>query len=327
MAIYRNKVGAIANPTTQFYSDVMEGLSASPKYLHSKYFYDAAGDRLFQDIMDAPEYYLTRSEMEIFTLQTPAIAEAIMQKLQAFDIIELGAGDAVKSSHLLKHLKDSGAAFTYYPVDISVNIIHLLEKEMPKRITGMEVKGLNGEYMEMVAEAYRQSNRSKLVLFLGSSIGNFSKKEARQFLHALHAQLRPRDLLLTGFDLKKDPYQVLAAYNDKAGITRAFNLNLLKRINRELGGDFNLTCFQHYPTYDPITGACRSYLISTREQQVHIGDTEVISFYKDEPVYMELSQKYSLKEIASMASGTGYLPLTSFTDVREWFVDDLWQRV
>lgn len=327
MAIYRNQVGAIADAVaSQFFTDVIKGLGTSPKYLSSKYFYDEAGDRLFQQIMSLPEYYLTRAEMEIFSRQTAGLAAIIMERFTEFDIVELGAGDATKSSHLLSYLKYTGRDFTYYPVDISKNIIRLLEKEMPRRINGMKVKGLNGDYSDMIRKSYEVSDRRKVVLFLGSSIGNFTRPEAAIFLSSLHEQLLPGDLLLVGFDLKKDPYKILAAYNDAAGITKQFNLNLLKRINRELEANFNIAEFEHYPTYDPVTGACRSYLISRKEQQVIIGNMEMFYFAKDEPVNTELSQKYSVEETDSLALKTGFRKAQSFFDSNRYFMDVLWER-
>ena len=326
MAIHRNQVGTIALPATEFYKDVIQGLHASPKYLLSKYFYDAAGDYLFQQIMSLPEYYLTRCEMEIFRQQTKAIAEAVKGSHASFDVIELGAGDASKSVHLLKQLKENAVDFTYYPVDISKNIIRMLHEHIPLFVPGIDMHGLNGDYIEMVRKCYEISQRPKVILFLGSSIGNFSRREATAFLQSLQEQLYPGDMLLIGFDLKKDPFKVLAAYNDSAGITKAFNLNLLKRINSELEADFNIDAFEHYPTYDPVTGACRSFLISKLAQEVHIGESAVISFEKDEPVYMELSQKYSVEEIKQMALQSGFERAACFFDGSHSFLDDVWKK-
>ncbi len=138
--------------------------------------------------------------------------------------------------------------------------------------------------------------------------------------------MQPGDLLFIGFDLKKHPGTILDAYNDRQGITRAFNLNLLTRINRELDADFNTDLFEHYPVYDPSTGACKSYLISLAKQEVHIGD-KTITFKENEPVYMEISQKYSLEETDNMAALSGFEPVHVFMDSKKWFADVLWQRL
>ena len=321
MAIYRAETGTITTEVENksFLNDVLKGLTAPLKYLQSKYFYDAEGDRLFQHIMKSDEYYLTDCEMEIFTNQTTALANAFIAAHESFDVIELGAGDATKSIHLLKELKKK-ASFTYYPVDISSHIIDELEKDIPASIEGLPVHGLNGEYIDMIKRCYNISHQPKIILFLGSSIGNFTNGEAKAFLTELQKALLPGDLLLIGFDLKKDPQQILAAYNDKQKITSAFNLNLLTRINRELNADFDVTAFEHYATYNPVTGACKSYLISQKNQVVNICD-ETISFEKFEPIDMELSQKYSVKEINTLAASAGYIPVEYFYDTNKWFAD------
>jgi dimethylhistidine N-methyltransferase len=326
MAIHGHSTGEmIETVKTEFEQAVLKGLGSNPKFLSSKYFYDAEGDKLFQQIMACPEYYLTRCEMEIFSQQTGALAHEILRKHNNFDIVELGPGDATKSIYLLQHLKKQGLNFTYYPVDISKNIVHDLEETLPKQIAGLKVHGLNGEYLEMLKAANQHSQKAKLVLFLGSNIGNFSPEEAVWFLKSVHKQLRPGDLLLMGVDLKKNPKQILAAYNDKGGITLAFNLNLLERINRELQAGFDIAAFDHYPTYNPVTGACRSYLVSLKKQQVRIGG-RTIAFLPYEPVYVELSQKYAVAEIDDMALQTGFKPLSHFYDSQGWFLDALWEK-
>lgn len=326
MAIHRHQAGTLElTAREQFYSDVIRGLSASPKLLHSKYFYDAAGDKLFQQIMQSPEYYLTRCEQEIFVNQTKALAAPLLQRFEEFDILELGAGDATKSTHLLRYLAGCGKEFTYYPVDISENVIQLLEKEMPQRIPGMEVQGLNGDYFDMLAKSYDLSRRNKMVLFLGSNIGNFNREDAAFFLQTLNDHLHPGDLVLIGIDLKKNPKDILAAYNDRLGVTKAFNLNLLRRMNNELDANFDLSLFDHYPTYNPVTGACKSYLISLENQQVKIGERS-FNFQRHEPIWTELSQKYAECEIEELARSSGFEPLCTFSDARKLFVDVIWEK-
>lgn len=326
MAVYRDQIGTIeATDHWQFYKHVVWGLSSSPKFLQSKYFYDATGDKMFQEIMLLPEYYLTRCEMEIFSTQTKSLAAPILSNFNQFDLLELGAGDAVKSKHLLRYLYQSGHQFTYYPIDISQNIIEYLEQEIPSQIQGLQVRGLQGDYFEMIKKSYAVSNRRKVVLFLGSTIGNSTTEDAERFLSELNAQLKPGDIMIIGVDLKKSPHQILAAYNDSRGITKAFNLNLLRRINRELDGNFDLFRFGHFPTYDPATGACKSYLISKENQEVQVGK-ETFSFYKDEPIWTELSQKYSEQEINELAIHTGFVSVQNFYDCRHWFIDAVWKK-
>lgn len=326
MAIYRNQVGEITYTTTGgFQEDVLRGLSASNKFLQSKYFYNSEGDQLFRQIMDCPEYYLTRCEMEIFSTHVEEVVQTLLKRDRAFDIVELGAGDAVKSIHLLRSLWQERIDYTYFPVDISDNVIRFLEQKLPEQIPSIHIVGLNGEYMDMVMQANLISHRKKIYLFLGANIGNFTTAYAKEFLRELGAQMNPGDMILIGFDLKKDPRLILNAYNDTKGITKAFNLNLLKRINSELNANFNITYFDHYATYDPMTGACRSYLISLKQQQVTIAD-EIICFDRYETIYMELSQKYSTLEIDALAYHTGFKPLDCFYDSHNWFVDVIWEK-
>lgn len=310
-----------------FYKDVLAGLSASPKKLQSKYFYDAAGDKLFQEIMDSPEYYLTNCEMEIFSEQTAALAQTITDRFTAFDLIELGAGDATKSVFLLEYLLKSKVDFTYLPIDISSNVIEQLQQNLPQQLPGLQMHGLNGDYFDMLKEASQLSSRPKVVLFMGSNIGNMPVKEAREFCAALRQQLSTKDLLIIGFDLKKNPKTILAAYNDAAGITKSFNLNLLKRINAELNANFNLAQFDHYATYNPETGSCKSYLISLAKQEVKIGGSEPIQFKENEFIDMEISQKYTLPETDELAKVAGFEPVQHFFDRKKWFVDVVWECV
>ncbi|MDQ1142557.1 L-histidine N(alpha)-methyltransferase [Pedobacter agri] len=309
---------------SQFLNDVLAGLQAEPKFLSSKYFYDEKGDQIFQQIMEMKEYYLTDSEMEILQEQSAKLATLISLDGDAFDLIELGAGDATKSIHLLKALLQAQLNFTYLPIDISAHVIADLEENLPKKLPDLQIEGLNGDYFKMLEKAKAISNRRKVVLFMGANIGNMDLAEAENFCRDLREELSPNDLLIIGFDLKKNPQQILAAYNDPTGITRSFNLNLLNRINRELDGDFNISNFDHYASYDPETGACKSYLISLNDQRVNIGD-ETIHFNKNEHIYMEISQKYSLEDIDALASKTGFTPMHRFFDRQEYFVDAVWK--
>ncbi len=313
--------------TQQFYNDVMAGLQASPKYMQSKYFYDTAGDKLFQDIMNCEEYYPTNCEMEIFAEQTEGLANAILVGGDGFDLIELGAGDATKSSHLLKHLLNKKVDFTYLPIDISGHVIDYLNSTLPVTLPGLQINGLNGDYFDMLKEAAKRSNRRKVVLFLGSNVGNMPVSAAEKFCKELRNHLSPGDMALLGIDLKKNPKTILAAYNDKAGITKRFNLNLLERINRELNADFNLSQFDHYPTYDPETGSCKSYLVSLVDQSVIINGAEPIHFLKNEHIFMEISQKYTIEQTDDLAKTSGFRTDGHFYDKKQWFLDVVWIAV
>ena len=319
-------VNLTARRSATFYNEVINGLRAEHKYLSSKYFYDETGDKLFQQIMACPEYYPTRCEMEIMQHQSGKMARLFTADNTDFDLVELGPGDATKSWFLLQQLQKDRAAFTYYPIDISSNVIGWLENTLPETLPGIRMQGLNGEYLEKLQQVNTFSSKRKIVLFMGANIGNMTVQQATQFCRQLHNQMRPGDLLLTGFDLKKHPRIILDAYNDRQGITRAFNLNLLTRINRELGANFEIEQFEHYPVYDPGTGSCRSYLISKVEQEVNIGGKK-ICFAENEVINMEISQKYTLFETESMAAQSGFEPVDTFFDGKRWFADTLWRRL
>ncbi|HEY9364755.1 MAG TPA: L-histidine N(alpha)-methyltransferase [Chitinophagaceae bacterium] len=307
-----------------FLNDVFKGLQSTPKYLQSKYFYDKKGDELFAKIMRCNDYYLTRCEYEIFKRHSGKLSAYFKTNLSGFDIVELGAGDATKSSCLLKALLDDGISFTYYPVDISKNIILDLESRLPKTLPGLKIKGLNGEYFDMLAKANELLDKTKIVLFLGSNIGNIPVSQTISFLTTIRQLLKPGDWLLIGFDLQKNPYTILNAYNDKGGLTKQFNLNLLQRINNELDGNFDLGQFDHYPVYDPSTGTCKSFLISLKDQRVTISK-KIFGFCQNEFIHTEISQKYTIRQIDQLAKGSGFQAMHCFHDEKKWFVDALWK--
>ena len=309
--------------TENFRTDVLEGLATSPKKLSSKYFYNKTGDRLFQQIMAMPEYYLTNCELDIFKNKTELLATAISYTNEGFDLIELGAGDAMKSTFLLKYLVENGKDFTYMPIDISGNILSVLNEKLSLELPSLEVNLLEGDYFDMLHKATAISNRKKVVMFLGGNIGNMTIAEARDFCREIRSKLNPGDLFLVGFDLKKNPHIILNAYNDSTGITASFNLNLLTRINDELDADFDIDHFQHYQTYDPISGACRSFLVSLSKQKVTIGHS-VFNFEENELIDMEISQKFSQNDIQQLAKDSGFNIQTSIADRKNWFVDSIW---
>lgn len=314
----------ISKTVDRFRQDILLDLGSNPKKLSSKYFYDKIGDELFQKIMNMESYYLTNCELDIFKTKTAQIADFIRPNNEPFDLIELGAGDAIKSSYLLQYLVDQGATFSFMPIDISGNILSVLKNKLNNSIPNLEIICLKGEYFEMIDQATTLSSRRKVVLFLGSNIGNMEYEQALQFCSELKDKLSAGDYLLIGFDLKKHPKTILQAYDDRTGITASFNLNLLKRINQELAADFDISQFEHYQTYDPSTGACRSYLISLINQQVTIGEYQ-IPFYENEAIFMEISQKFSPEDIHDLARESGFVTVTELYDTKKWFMDAIWK--
>lgn len=316
----------LQNIPVSFKEDVLFGLGAIRKHLQAKYFYDSRGDYLFQQIMHCPEYYLTDCELEILSQQTTGIIDTCSQQINSFDIVELGPGDAFKSIFLLKQLVRQQASFTYIPIDISAHVINTLAEKLPSDIKGIKVNGLTGEYLKMLAQTKENkcASKNKLVLFLGSSLGNMSFDEGIIFLKKLKAMLQPGDLLLMGLDLVKQPEIILEAYNDKAGYTKSFNLNLLSRINKELEGNFKLERFAHFPVFDIQSKACKSYLISLMKQEVTVAG-RIFSFEEQETIFMEISQKYDSESIRQMLEQTGFSLVHNFYDTKNWFVDTLWK--
>ncbi|MCB0696930.1 MAG: L-histidine N(alpha)-methyltransferase [Chitinophagaceae bacterium] len=303
-----------------FRQDVDTGLSATPKQLLSKYFYDETGDSLFVKIMNMPEYYLTNSEYEIFTTQAEDIIKAFGVNGGTLELIELGAGDGTKTIELLKVLQGK-TNFTYVPIDISQNALDLLCLRLAKEVPGINVQPLQGDYFSVLADI-KQHQAQKVILFLGSNIGNMLDHNARRFVRQLCEQLNHGDKVLLGVDLKKDASIILPAYNDAQGITRDFNLNLLTRINRELGGNFVVSLFEHKPLYNEELGQAESYIQSMKDQDVHIKATgKTYHFDKGERIHMEISRKYDDKTINDIISDTGLQLKHKFTDSKNYFAD------
>lgn len=309
-----------------FAEDVLKGLSAQPKFLSSKYFYDDEGSRLFQQIMDLPEYYLTRSEFEIFSTKTNEIFEAFTKNSKEFDLIELGAGDGTKTAVLIEYFLKQNVNFTYSPIDISQEAVDVLTTKFKAEFPDLKMKAKTGDYFRILETLKSESARPKILMFLGSNIGNFSAEDSIAFFKNLRGVMNEGDLLFVGFDLQKDPRVILAAYDDAQGVTAEFNLNLLRRINRELGADFDLEKFSHYAIYRPNECAARSFLISRADQNVFIEALNQTFHFKDwEPIFMEISQKYSLEMIEDLAGNCGFEVSENFFDSQRFFVDSLWK--
>jgi dimethylhistidine N-methyltransferase len=312
---------------TQFAQAVHAGLSNKPKRLPSRYFYNEKGDKLFQAIMGSPDYYLTRSEFDVFNTQSDKIAEIFSEQQRHFDLIELGAGDGTKTKVLLEQFLKLNMDFSYVPIDISGHAIEILTKNMKSDLPELDMKGVVGDYFQKLHELKNGKDTRKIVLFLGSNIGNFRHGDDVKFLRLIQENLNPGDLLMIGFDLVKDPHVIRKAYNDSQGFTREFNLNLLDRINEELGGNFNRNQFMHYPVYDIAEKQSRSYLVSTREQDVYIRETDESYHFKAwEYIHTEISQKYDLEDIEHLAQASGFKHRESLFDCRHYYTDAVWEK-
>jgi dimethylhistidine N-methyltransferase len=308
-------------------SDTLKGLSAKPKFLLSKYFYDDIGSGIFQDIMKMPEYYLTDCEQEIFTTQKEQIVDAFTKDVLHFDLIELGSGDGMKTKILLNSLIGGAASFKYIPIDISRKANNELVKSLAVEIPGLKVNAQTGDFFMVMKQLNGFSGLRKVILFLGSNIGNFNEYQVNMFLGQLSEFSHAGDKVMIGFDLKKSPEIIVNAYDDPHGYTRDFTMNHLARLNRELGADFNLGGFEQRTTYNPQTGSVKNYLVSIKDQVVHIENLEKSFRFKQwETIYMELSQKFDLETIETLAQNHGFRVEQHFTDKRNYFVDSLWVK-
>ena len=297
--------------TSEFEKEVYTGLTEHPKHLSSKYFYDKKGDKLFQDIMAMPTYYLTDCEYEILEDNKEEITN-LFTEFGAFDLIELGAGDGKKTKILLKEFSDKNVDFTYVPIDISDNALNQLHNSIEKELPRIKVLPFQGTYFEALEDINNRKNR-KIILFLGSNIGNLEHDQAKGFMKKIQELMEPEDLLFMGFDQKKNPQTILDAYNDKEGVTAAFNKNVLARINTELNANFNLEQFLHWEVYNPETGSAKSYLVSKIEQKVRIEALDLnIAFKPWETIHTEISQKYDDEIINWLAKESGLEMTTAY---------------
>lgn len=311
---------------TEFEKEVYEGLTAFPKYLSSKYFYDKTGDKLFQQIMALPEYYLTDCEYDIIAQHKNELAQ-LFKADKGFDLIELGAGDGKKTKILLQFLYESGIDFSYKPIDISPDVLEELEHSVKEVWPDMHLKTQQGTYFKVLEKLNTYSDRKKVILVLGSNIGNLSHPQAIDFLRNLQRSMTEDDLLFMGFDQKKYPKLILDAYNDTQGVTEAFNKNILTRINRELDANFDVDKFIHWPTYDPESGTAKSFLVSTENQEVNLNKIDLsVSFEAWESIHTEISQKYDDTIVEWLAKEAHLEVAEQFSDANGFFKDYVFRR-
>jgi dimethylhistidine N-methyltransferase len=310
---------------SQFANDVRAGLERPDRRLSSKYFYDDEGSQIFQEIMAMPEYFLTDAEMDVFCNQSKEILSAT-GFTGPFNVVELGAGDGVKTQHMLKAFLEEGAQIVYRPIDISAKAVEIVQQRLNFELPDLAVKPEIGDYFEQM-QAIKSSDVPSLILFLGSNIGNYVPPENLHLIRLIAEHMGQGDQLIIGADLRKDPNMIRRAYDDSEGITKRFNLNLLKRINRELGGDFKLDTWDFYCSYNPMNGEVRSYLMSKEKQEVYIEALgQKFSFGRYELIWTELSKKYSLDELTGLCSEAGLAHKGHFLDSKQHFTDSLFVR-
>lgn len=301
-----------------FAEDVAAGLSASPKRLNSKYFYDAAGSALFDAITQIPEYYLTRAETDILREWGWEIVRALGNPVE---FIELGSGSAAKTRILIEEALRVQRALRYSPIDISAEALRASAGALVESYPELRVCGYAADYFSILDTPHlRRSDAKMLFMFMGSNIGNYEPHEASALLGRIAALLKPGDGLLLGADLKKDKRDLMLAYDDAAGITAAFNKNLLVRINRELRGDFDVRSFEHVVEYEEQSGGLHSYLQAGAAQDVTLAQTGTrVHLEKGERIHTESAYKYSLEDIAQMARASGLSVARTWQDAGRRF--------
>ncbi len=310
-----------AMTTEDFGRDVRAGLTASPKTLPPRWFYDALGSSLFDAICFLPEYYVMRSEGEILTAHAHEIAEAFGANVR---LIELGSGAARKTRILLDAM--GRRAVEYVPVDVDANMLERSARELLLDYPHLRVSAVCADFTKPSAalEQLTHFRGRTVVLFLGSTIGNLDPHGAVAMLSDLRKSLAPGDALFLGADLRKSRAILDPAYDDALGVTAAFNLNLLARINRELGGDFDTSAFRHRAFYDETLGRIEMHLVSTRAQRVRIGALDLtVDFAEGESIHTESSYKHDANTLAELASAAGFEVYRTWTDARQWFADVL----
>ena len=316
------------DPRASFGSDVRQGLSASPRRLFPKYFYDELGSQLFDAICLLPEYYLTRAENEILARYADEIVFALEGPKT---LLEMGSGSASKTRLIIEALLKQQRELLFIPVDISPAALETSSRVLLQSYTGLRIEAYASDYYDGLAALREHEQRAggrTLALFLGSNIGNFDADEARTFLRALRDVLHTGDALLLGADLRKEPAILEAAYDDALGVTASFNLNLLARINRELAADFNLRAFKHRAFYNEEIGRVELYLESTCAQTVRIKRLEMeVELGAGERIHTENSYKYDAVGLSRLAEDTGFRCARTWLDQAERFSSNLFIAV
>lgn len=310
------------NPT--FEKEVVNGLKKKPKMLSSKFLYDTNGDCLFQEIMTLPNYYLYRSEYEIIESHIQDLTQIFYEGEESLEIIDLGSGDGRKTKVLLDYLSKNAYNFTYRPIDISYSVLENLKNNLEQEFPGIKIQIEAGDYFEILKRLNIHTQNKKIILFLGSTIGNLPEKTAVRFLSQINSILNKNDILFLGFDRKKNPRLIWDAYNDKTGITASFVKNILYRINRELNADFDPNKFMHWTSYNPVDAVLKNQLIALEKMSVTINQTR-IDFDVWEAIDIVISKKYSEEEVKELAEKSGLSVKMAFHDNLNYYTNYIFQ--
>ncbi len=300
---------------TRFREDVIAGLSAARKSLPPRYFYDQYGSELFEQICQQPEYYPTRTEIALMRRR----ASEVLGLVGACALVELGSGSALKTRLFLDEYQRRGYPMRYVPIDISASMLRESAAGLIADYPRLSVQALATDYLSGL-DALPPA-RPRLVLFLGSNLGNFDDAEQAELFSRLAAALQPQDYVLLGLDLRKSVDILEAAYNDAAGVTAAFNLNMLRRINREFGANFNLARFSHLAFYNRAQHQIEMHLESQVAQEVEIAGLGLRVFFRpQETIHTEISRKFDADQVAAQLRPYGFEACARWTDERGWFL-------
>jgi L-histidine N-alpha-methyltransferase len=316
-AISLPKLPAFAS--TPIAVEVFTGLTGEPKTLSPWLFYDEAGSRLFEEITELPEYYVTRTERKILAEHADEIVSAAAGG-RDLSIIELGAGTATKTGLLLNAAVRLQGSVTYYPIDVSQTALDEARSRLEAELPEVTVEPIVADYTEGMRQNNTVQSGRRLVLYIGSSIGNFSPEDAVEVLRGVRAQLSPGDCLLLGTDMVKDAQMLHEAYDDAAGVTARFNMNVLTRINRELEGNFNLRLFRHQARWNARESRVEMHLESLLAQKVAIRALDLeVRFLRGETIHTENSYKFTDESVLELLTRAGFRLRQQWSDADKWF--------
>jgi len=316
-AISLPKLPAIASSPVA--AEVLNGLTAQPKTLSPWLFYDEAGSRLFEEITELPEYYVTRTERNILAQHADEMVSAAAGG-RDLSIIELGAGTATKTGLLLNAAIGLQGSVTYYPIDVSATALEEARTRLEAELPEVTVEPIVADYTEGMRQNSAAHFGRRLVLYIGSSIGNFSPADAVEVLRGVRAQLQPGDGLLLGTDMVKDPRLLLAAYDDAAGVTARFNMNMLERLNRELDANFNPQLFRHQARWNEQQSRIEMHLESLLSQRVSVSALDLqVRFKLGETIHTENSYKFTDQRVVGLLTRAGFKLRHKWSDEKGWF--------
>ncbi|WP_071190504.1 L-histidine N(alpha)-methyltransferase [Trichormus sp. NMC-1] len=296
--------------------DVIQGLTQTPKTLPPKYFYDDHGSQLFEKICELPEYYPTRTEAGILSQYADEIAEIT----SCCELVELGSGSSTKTLLLLDAYQKIADSCRYLPIDVSGGILKTSVLELQQKYPDFSIHGLLGTYEQALSHLESNSLQSRLLFFLGSSLGNFTPQECDSFLSKIAVTLKPRDYFLLGIDLQKPPNILEAAYNDSQEVTAAFNLNMLSHLNWRFQGDFDISLFRHQAIYNQVDNQIEMYLHCQKSHWVKLEALDLkILVQEGESILTEISRKFDLTTMEKQLQSKGLKTVKTWTDEKGWF--------